>query len=158
MTIESPRGLARSQALLVEALPKRPVARILTGMDTEGAIALAAGALHPRAEVRWFHFDLYVARKVARVFADNLRADLRADAVEDVPEGPFDLAALGFPSGGEALLARDLLEAAHDALAVGGRLVAATDGGGAWLRGAVEKVTRPAFAASADHAFHAFCP
>lgn len=140
IVFESPRGLARSQALLVDALPKKPVGRILTGMDTEGAVALAAGALHPGAEVRWFHFDLYVARKVARVLADNLRSDLRADALEDAPEGPFDLAALAFPSGGEALLARDLIEAAHDALVPGGRLVAATDGGGAWLRMVVEKV------------------
>lgn len=137
---ESPRGLVRPSVLLVEALPKRPVRRILTGMDTEGAVAMAAAVLHPEAEVSWFHLDLYVAAKVRAVLAHNLRTDVRADAGEDPPDGPFDLAAIPFPVAGEALLARDLAEAVHDRLAVGGRLVAATDGSGGGLRSVLEKV------------------
>ncbi len=140
LVFESPHGLGRCQALLVQALPKRCTGPALFGMDTEGAVAMAAQALWPAVDCRWFHVDAYAARKVERVLADNDVDGVVVAAAEDPPAGPFEVVALPFPAGGEALLMRDLLEAAHDALRVGGRLVAATDGKPDALRKALGKV------------------
>ncbi len=140
LRVVSPRGLGRTETLLIEALPVRDPGRALFGMDSEGAVALAARKLWPDADVEWFHLDAYVAAKVARNFATNRALDLTADARPDPPEGPFDLIALPFGAGREALLMRDTLEAAHDALRVGGRLIAATDGKVTALRDVLKKV------------------
>jgi 16S rRNA (guanine1207-N2)-methyltransferase len=145
VVVLSPRGLAAPARLLIEALPKRPpvtdgVTHALFGMDTEGAPALAAAGIWPGAQLRWFHLDTYLARKVRGVFEYNERADVVAEARADPPPGPFDVVGLPVPASGEALLMRDLLESAHDALRVGGRLVATTDKGGAALRKAIDAV------------------
>lgn len=140
IAFESPRGLRRETRLLVEALPKRVKGRALFGMDTEGATALAARALWPQTACAWFHLDAYVAAKVRGVLSRNGAEDVEAGVGEDPPEGPFDVVALPFPKSSEALLMRDLLEAAHDRLAVGGRLVAATDGKPDALRRTIDKV------------------
>jgi 16S rRNA (guanine1207-N2)-methyltransferase len=140
VVFESPRGLRRDAALLVEALPKRAPGRSLFGMDTEGAVALAAHAIWPGAAIEWCHLDAYVGAKVTRVLEANHAQSVAVTVDEDPPAGPFDLVALPFPAGAEALLMRDVLEAAHDRLRVGGRLVAATDGKPDALRKAVDKV------------------
>jgi 16S rRNA (guanine1207-N2)-methyltransferase len=137
---ESARGLKRETLLLIEALPKRAPGRALFGLDTEGAPAIAARALWPEASLAWFHFDAYVGAKVKGVLGRNRAATVEVVVEEDPPAGPFDLVALPFPGRSESLLMRDLLESAHDRLAVGGRLVAATDGKPDALRKAVDKV------------------
>jgi 16S rRNA (guanine1207-N2)-methyltransferase len=142
LVFESPRGVNATTRFLVEALPKRPKARVLCGMDTEGATAMAVRALAPAADVVWCHFDAYVAEKVRGVLADNDVEDVDVRVVEDLSTGPFDTIALPFPAGAESQVMWDLLEAAHDALATGGRLVAATDGKPDALRSAVKKVFR----------------
>lgn len=145
----SPRGLPPAIRLLVEGIPKKPVKRILTGMDTEGAVALAAAAIHPEARVVWFHIDAYVTQKVRGVLDLNEAQRVETLTVGDAPDGvtiedgslaKFDLVVLPFPGRGEALLMRDMVEAAHDALAVGGRFVAATDVDGTALRKEIERV------------------
>lgn len=140
LAFESPRGLRTETRLLVEALPKRGPARALFGMDTEGATALAARGLWLETACSWFHLDAYVAAKVRGVLLRNGAEAVEVAALDDPPEGPFDVVALPFPKTGEALLMRDLLEAAHDRLAVGGRLVAATDGKPDALRRTIDKV------------------
>jgi len=77
---------------------------------------------------------------VKGVLGRNRAETVEVVVAEDPPDGPFDLVALPFPGRAEALLMRDLLEASHDRLAVGGRLVASTDGKPDALRKAVEKV------------------
>jgi 16S rRNA G1207 methylase RsmC len=109
-------------------------------MDTEGAVALAARALWPDAELVWFNFDAYVGAKVKGVLGRNSAETVEVVVAEDLPDGPFGVVALPFPRNSEALLMRDLLESAHDRLAVGGRLVAATEGKPDALRKAIEKV------------------
>lgn len=44
-----------------------------------------------------------------------------------VPGGPFDVVALPFPKGSEAIFAREVIEEAHAGLVAGGRLLAAID-------------------------------
>ena len=63
--MQSRRGLRVPERLLIEALPAQAPGRVLTGLDTEGAVALGARALWGDApEVAWIHLDAYVARKV----------------------------------------------------------------------------------------------
>jgi 16S rRNA (guanine1207-N2)-methyltransferase len=142
-------GLRPVDRVLVGALPTRPPRFILTGLDPRGALGMSARARHPDSRVAWFHFDLHPAG-VARsrgldpdliVVAADLPCCQDPGLPSDAPTRP-DLVALPFPRGGEALLARELIEEAHDALAAGGRLLAATDGNPAWLRGAIRDVFR----------------
>jgi 16S rRNA (guanine1207-N2)-methyltransferase len=140
IVFESPRGLRPETAHLVEALPKKAPRRALFGLDTEGAVAIAGRALWPDSDLAWFHFDAYVGAKVEGVLGRNRAGDVAVVVDEDPPAGPFDVVALPFPRNSESLLMRDLLESAHDRLAVGGRLVAATDGKPDALRSAIEKV------------------
>jgi 16S rRNA (guanine1207-N2)-methyltransferase len=140
VAFESPRGLRRETQLLVEALPKRPPARALFGMDTEGAVAIAARSLWPDSPLAWFHFDAYVGAKVKGVLGRNGAQSVEVVVDEELPPGPFDVVALPFPRQSEALLMRDLLESAHDRLRVGGRLVASTDGKPDALKKALVKV------------------
>lgn len=125
--VQSPHGLAPLTRTLVEALPAKPVERVLTGLDTEGAGALLVRRVWPDAAVTWFHLDAYVGRKVQSVLEHNAERRVEVVVAADVPDGPFDLVALEFPKGFDQLLALDVLEAVHAALAPGGRLVAATD-------------------------------
>ena len=74
-------------------------------------------------------------------------ANLQLLCEPDLPPGEVDLAALAFSKKGEAELVRDLLQAAHERLALGGRMAAAIDNSGdQWLheqlRGMFDKVTR----------------
>lgn len=140
LVVQSPRGLAPATRLLVEALPGKPVASVLTGLDTEAAAALVARALWPAAEISWFHFDAYVGEKVTGVLEHNGVEDVAVIVAADPPDGPFDLCAFAFPKGGESLLVRDMVEAAHARLAVGGRLVVSTDGKPDNLRATLKKV------------------
>jgi 16S rRNA (guanine1207-N2)-methyltransferase len=134
--------------ILVGALPKAPPRFLLTGLDSEAAVARAGSSRYPDARVAWFHHDLFVAGlarfqgwdRERMLVESDLPQALATDLAPDSPERP-DLVAFPFPKGGEALFAREILEEAHDALALGGRLLAATDGDPAWLK----KVTREVF-------------
>jgi 16S rRNA G1207 methylase RsmC len=140
VAFESARGLRRETALLIEALPRKAPQRALFGLDTEGAVAITARAIWPQAELAWFHVDAYVGAKVAGVLGRCDAGDVQVVVAEDPPEGPFGIVALPFPRNSEALLMRDLVESAHDRLAKGGRLVAATDGGPDALERTLDKV------------------
>ena len=139
-TVQSPYGLSKLTRFLVDALPKNPVARVLTGLDTEGAAAMLIRRIWPDSDVTWFHFDAYVGRKVRGVFELNLARNITLEVTGDVPAGPFDLAALEFPKGSGGLLMLDLIESVHDRLAVGGRLVAVTNAKPEALRKVLHKV------------------
>jgi len=154
LTVQSRRGLRVPERLLVESLPEEAPARVLTGLDTEGAVALGARALWGAGpEIVWIHQDAYIARKVEGVLSRNGVRDVRVQNVADLPgvvvpgepepapSAPLDLVALPFPSSGEALLGRELIEEAHAALRLGGRILAATDSPrGEWLRKVLTEV------------------
>jgi 16S rRNA (guanine1207-N2)-methyltransferase len=147
-----------------EALPTRCPGRVLVGLDHAGVGFLTAQALWGHDAAVWWHFDAYAAGEVARVLQANDVSTAAMSVGEDLPgfvpsgegplatelatagdavtrkDGPFDLIALPFPAGGEALLTRELVEQAHDLLPIGGRLVGATDKDPSWLKGAVETV------------------
>jgi len=128
--------------ILVVAWPKTPPRFVLTGLDGDGALARDAAARYPDTRVVWFHFEVFAADLARSKGLDPglmlVQPDIDLASVGD--ERP-DLIALPFPRGGEGLLVRELIEEAHDALVIGGRFLAATDGDPAWLR----KVARDVF-------------
>ncbi len=140
LEFRSRRGLRHVDRILVEALPKVAPTRALTGLDSEGSVALALNAIHPQTRATWFHLDAYVADRVAGNLrthgADPAIAVVAPDLPGHQPAGDvtpeFDLIALPFPAGGEALFARELVEEAHDLLLEGGKLIAATDRSPEW--------------------------
>lgn len=150
----SRHGVRATERLLVEALPEKAPRRLLTGLDTEGVVALAAGALFGDAcSIAWWHLDAYVAAKVRRTLERNGALRVQAAAASDLPSvsvpgepppascEPFDLVALPFPRGQEAQLSRELVEEAHAALRPGGRLLASTDDrDGYWLKKVLKEV------------------
>jgi 16S rRNA G1207 methylase RsmC len=138
VAFKSPHGLSRLDALLVDSLPKSSTGRLLAGFDSEGAVALAAAATLPDVSVVWTHLDAYVGAKARENAARNGLLERVAIRVEADPPGftargapaeaPFDRAHAPFPAKGESLLNLERAEQLHDVLAVGGTLVAATDG------------------------------
>lgn len=152
--MQSRRGLRITERLLVEGLPAEAPGRTLTGLDTEGAVALAARTLWGSGSaLTWQHLDAYVARKVQGVLDRNGAKDVKVLLAPDLPgvtvpgepapaaSEPFDLIALPFPTTGEALIGRELIEEAHAALRMGGRLLAATDNAkGEWLRKVLKEI------------------
>jgi 16S rRNA (guanine1207-N2)-methyltransferase len=87
---------------------------------------VAAAQALPHASVRCHYLDLYhadEARESVGVAPPNLAIECSAD----FSAGPFNLVVLPFSASGEAELVRDLLQAGHEALDIGGQLVAATD-------------------------------
>jgi len=59
----------------------------------------------------------------------------------DFPAGPFELVAIPVDPRGESELTRDLLQAGHERLAIGGRLVSATSSeDDQWLHGEMRKL------------------
>jgi 16S rRNA (guanine1207-N2)-methyltransferase len=134
--------------VLVEAFPKLAPRFLITGLEQSGDLGMAAKARYPTSRVSWFHFDLF-AGGLAR-FQGMAPEDLVVEpdlplARADAPPGERpDLIAFPFPRGGESLLAREMIEEAHDALAIGGKLLAATDGNPAWLKKVVREVFRGA--------------
>lgn len=139
----SGRGLARATKLLIEALPATAEGAFLVGRDRTAALAIAARRLWPEASVTEHHHDAFVAGLARRNLESN---ETRVDSVlaPTLPVGPFALVAMSFEAGGDSLVARELIEEAHDALQPGGHLLAGTDGKHTWLQEAVEHVFRNA--------------
>jgi 16S rRNA (guanine1207-N2)-methyltransferase len=152
--VKSRRGLRAPERLLVESLPARSPGLVLSGLDTEGAVALAARTIwESAAGLTTLHLDAYVAAKVKGVLSRNRASDVTVLCAPDLPgvslpgepvapaAPPLDLVALPFPKGGEALFGREILEEAHAALRPGGRLLAATDDPkGTWLKKVVKEI------------------
>ncbi len=144
------RGLRTADRALMEALPLAAPRRILVGLDSEGALALAARAVHPSSAVVSFHPDAYVEARVKETLDRNgvdsgitrISPDLPGFGGRDPAAAgePFDVVALPFPEGGDALLAREWIEEAHDILVPGGLLIAGTDGRATWLSGVVKEI------------------
>jgi 16S rRNA (guanine1207-N2)-methyltransferase len=121
--------------------------RILCTTVGRAQAALQLAVERPTARiVCWFldEFQRQLAGQAGSI------ANLRLVCEPDFPRDEFDLAMLPFSMRGEAELTRDLLQSAADRLAIGGKLVAATDNPkDDWLReqlGALfKKVTKHAF-------------
>src|SRR5262245_66234592 len=61
LSYRSAHGLKSAARVLIEALPKSLPARVLTGLDSQAAVALAVGALHPDAAIKHEELDSHIA-------------------------------------------------------------------------------------------------
>ncbi len=140
LVVQARKPVPDVQALLIEGLPEKAPGTAVFVRDDDGVVALAAQRLWPGAALTAVFMDAWVARAAGANLVANEASDLEIRVLSDLPAGPFDVAAICLPAGEEALRGREDLEEAHDALAPGGRLVAATDGTHHWLAKVVKEV------------------
>jgi 16S rRNA (guanine1207-N2)-methyltransferase len=148
-----------AEQLLIEEIPSISETRILCTSLGRGQFAQVASSYSPGARVTCHFFDRFPAQQAAEhchaagtfcgSFADTATpaGNLQIVCSADFPAGPFGLVAIPVDPRGEAELTRDLLQAGHDRLTIGGRLLAATSSeDDQWLHGEMrklfEKVTR----------------
>jgi 16S rRNA (guanine1207-N2)-methyltransferase len=120
----------RQERLLIDLVPELRGERILCTSAGYGQLALAFARARPAARVHCHYFDLYLAeeaRRRATASGAPVPANLTIACAADPPADEVDLAALPLSATGEADLARELLQAAHERLALGGLLAASTD-------------------------------
>jgi 16S rRNA (guanine1207-N2)-methyltransferase len=130
---------------LIDLIAELPVGRTLCNTVGRGQLAVALAARDATAPVTCHFLDLFPLQETQA----ELRAtipNLRLVCQPDPPPDEVGLATLAFSHRGEAELVRDLLQSAHDRLAIGGRLAAAIDNpDDQWLheqlRGMFDKVT-----------------
>jgi 16S rRNA (guanine1207-N2)-methyltransferase len=128
-----------AEQLLIEEIPSFGETRILCTSLGRGQFAQVAASYSPQVHVICQFFDTYLAHQAAAALhaAGTLRVPAAAldgageglpilRCAADFPAEPFDLVALPVDPRGEAELTRDLLQAGHERLTIGGRLIAAT--------------------------------
>src|SRR5262245_39845625 len=71
LSYRSAHGLKSAARVLIEALPKSLPARVLTGLDSQAAVALAVGALHPDAAITHAELDRHIASQARQSLARN---------------------------------------------------------------------------------------
>jgi len=159
-----------AEQLLIEELPSISETRILCTSLGRGQFAQIAASYLLDANVTCQFFDTYLAHQAAEhLKADQVAGTLRVPSVTantavpprvpsvpqtgagegpprihcsaDFPAEEFDLVALPVDPRGEAELTRDLLQAGHERLATGGRLISATSApDDQWLHGEMRKL------------------
>lgn len=110
----------------MELLPEVRGARLLCASAGRGQLALAAARADPARQVSCPFLDLHLAGS-ARAAAGAIPPNLAIECVADWPAGPFDAALIPLRAGGDSEVAWELLQAAHCALPIGGRLLASVD-------------------------------
>ena len=130
----APRG---AEQLLIEQIAELHGQRVLCTSLGRAQLAAALAGQDPRRRVVCFFLDLYLAQRAAEQCGAGLvtvkpqpaaqGSNLSIVCQADLPGDEIDLAALPFHAQGEAELTREILQQAHQALRIGGRLYAATD-------------------------------
>jgi 16S rRNA G1207 methylase RsmC len=141
------------EAILLEAVGELAAERVICTSPGLAQFASAAARALPAAEVRCSYLDAYRAQLAAEYWCER-PSNLRIECAADLPEGEADVVALPLSASGEAELARELLQAGHERLRIGGQLYATTDNRddvwlGEQLRKLFPKIERRAFAAGA---------
>lgn len=129
-----------AEQLLIDEVPGVRESRVLCTTLGRGQLAAALATALPGAQVTCHLFDIYLTGETAAyVGAGEGRPTVVCAA--DLPAGPFDLVAIPVDPRGEAELARDLVQSAHERLTVGGRLLAAVSNpDDQWLHGEMRKL------------------
>jgi len=112
--------------LLIDAAAEISGQRILC---TSPGLAQFAGHIAqslPDVTVSCIYLDLYRAGLASDYWRDS-RPHLQVTCDADLPEGQVDAVAFPFSANGEAELTRDLIQAGHQRLRLGGKMYAATD-------------------------------
>lgn len=136
--------LRAAERLLIDALPDRAPANIVCTSLGRAQLAAEAARRFPASGVTCVFLDLYHAEQAQALHAGgpaNLSIVCRAELADDPTRGPVELVALPVHRGGEAELCRDLLQAGHETLAIGGRLLTAVNNpADTWLHGEMRKL------------------
>ena len=129
------------EQLLIDALAALdlpPPGRVLCTSQGRAQLAAAAARQFPETQVVCHYLDLYRAGLAREHLADG-PGNLTIACSADVPPNSVELAALPMSAQGEAELTRELLEQAHERLALGGLLLASTDNPrDRWLHGEMQ--------------------
>lgn len=114
------------EQLLIDAIPRLAGDKLLCTSAGLAQFAVAAAQALPHAEVTCSYLDLYRA-ELAQAHWESLPQNLRLECSADLPNAEVDMVAFPFSSGGEAELTRDLIQAGHQQLRIGGKMYAATE-------------------------------
>lgn len=134
---EGPRVPIQEQ-LLIDLLPEVSPTRLFCTSVGRGQFAIAASERYPDSAVTCHFFDMFYA-EATRALATL--SNLNVVCTPEFPVGPFDVAAIPVRSSGNAELTRERLQAAHVALAIGGRMLCATDNADdSWLHAELRKL------------------
>jgi 16S rRNA (guanine1207-N2)-methyltransferase len=114
------------ESLLIDAVSEMAGERIVCTSAGLAQLAIAAATAFPKAKVCCTYFDLYRSN-LAYYHWPHLPANLRIECAADLPNENVDVVAFPFSATGDAELTRELIQAAHQRLHIGGRLFAATD-------------------------------
>ena len=129
-----------SEQLLIDAIPDLQADRVLCTSLGRAQFAERFAASHPSAQVVCHFLELYLAEQ-ARAAVGDEHGNLSIVCEADLPAGEVDLVAIPVTKTGDAELTRDLMQAGHVALRVGGRMATATDNPrDTWLHGEMEKL------------------
>ena len=125
---DQPQGppVRPAERLLIEAIPEIEADRVLTTSLGRAQFAAEYARRYPDAQVTCHFLDLYLAQEARNVHGDELPG-LSIVCAADFPEGEFDAVVFPLTRGGDAELVRDQLQAGHESLRLGGRLLAAVD-------------------------------
>ena len=115
-----------AERLLIGQIPRIEADRILCTSLGRAQFAAEYARASPQAAVACHFLDLYLAQEAESVHA-GAAENLSILCASDFPDEEFDAAVLPLTRGGDAELARDQMQAAHQALRIGGRLFAAVD-------------------------------
>jgi 16S rRNA (guanine1207-N2)-methyltransferase len=130
------------EALLIDVVAEMSGGRVICTSPGLAQFAGAAAQTLPSADVICTYLDLYRANLAIDYWGDR-RANLRIECAADLMGDDADVVALPFASAGEAELARDLLQAGHERLKIGGRLFASTNNRkDSWLGEQMQKLFR----------------
>src|SRR4051812_7736210 len=128
------------EALLIGAVSEMSGDRLLCTSAGLAQFAVAAAHALPNASVCCNYFDLYRANLASSHWHDP-PSNLRIECAADLPDGEADLVAFPFSATGDAELTRDVIQAGHQRLKVGGKLYATTDNrNDSWLREQLGKI------------------
>jgi len=144
-----------SERMLIAALDEideSAARRVLCTSLGRGQLAAAAALRFPRARVVCHFLDVYLAAQ-ARAYQSPGPENLSMICQADFPPDEIDLALLPLTAAGQAELTREWLQQAHQSLALGGRLLAATDNPrDTWLGGQLRKLCGRVLRRADDHA------
>lgn len=129
-----------SEQLLIDLLPELSAGRLLTNTVGRAQFAAAYAREHASSPVCCWFLDLFQCEQ-AQAELGEMPANLRMLCEADFPAEEFDLVALAIQKQGNSELVRELLQQAHQRLALGGRFVAATDNPqDSWLHEQLQKL------------------
>ena len=137
-----------AEQLLIDVLAEFPAGRVFCTSLGRAQLARRYAEQFPDSSATCLFLDIYQTRR-AETFGDTIPANLHILCATDPPEEEFDLVLMPLTQGGEAELTRDLMQAAHQQLQIGGNMVVGIDNPkDTWLHAEMQslfaKVTRRA--------------